>query len=151
MAVVDRSGWVHLFRLPGEAAGADLPWPEYGHDPGNTFNATTSRSRGRDGGGRDESTRANAAIRAMRIGPNPLRQTAVISFSAVETEPVQLSVFDAQGRCIKRLIDRRIDPGVYNVAWDGRDDSGMAMPPGIYIMRLTRPDAEEVKKIVVIR
>ena len=38
LLVADQSGAVHLLKLPGRASGADLPWPQYGHDAQNTSN-----------------------------------------------------------------------------------------------------------------
>lgn len=47
---------------------------------------------------------------------------------------VSLGIFDARGRLVRTLLSgKRVEaPGVLPVSWDGRDDLGVALPPGPY-------------------
>ena len=50
---------------------------------------------------------------------------------------VRADFFDLAGRRVRRLEERReIGAGGYSMAWDGRDDSGELVPPGVYAVRL---------------
>ncbi|GJM44545.1 MAG: hypothetical protein DHS20C21_13870 [Gemmatimonadota bacterium] len=59
----------------------------------------------------------------------------------------QLSVFDAQGRLVRRLSVARSDQG-QSVSWDGRNSSGAQVPSGVYFTRLQTPAGTSTQKIV---
>jgi hypothetical protein len=46
---------------------------------------------------------------------------------------VSLAVYDVRGRRLCTLLDSTLEPGRYAVAWDGRDDEGERVPPGVYL------------------
>ncbi|TET83323.1 T9SS type A sorting domain-containing protein [candidate division TA06 bacterium] len=48
-----------------------------------------------------------------------------------------VSVYDASGRCVRKLVDEARVPGFYQVVWDGRDDLGQKVPSGSYFCRLS--------------
>jgi hypothetical protein len=50
---------------------------------------------------------------------------------------VALTVFDVQGRRVRRLVDGRLQAGDRVVHWDGRDDAGHRMAPGRYFVHLS--------------
>ncbi len=49
---------------------------------------------------------------------------------------VLLEVYDLNGNRL-RLIERSLNSGGYSEQWDGRDDTGNLVPPGLYILRLS--------------
>ena len=50
---------------------------------------------------------------------------------------VQAEIFDLAGRRVRRLEERReVGAGGYSMSWDGRDDKGELVPPGVYAVRL---------------
>jgi hypothetical protein len=51
--------------------------------------------------------------------------------------PVRVTIFDLSGAVVGRIVERRPDPrGRYALRWDGRDDGGETVPPGIYLVRI---------------
>ena len=48
----------------------------------------------------------------------------------------RLTLFDASGRVIRRLIDGTRHAGAQGAAWDGRDDAGLLVPNAIYFYEL---------------
>ncbi len=151
VVVVDRSGFVHVLTLPGDADGAALPWPEYGHDPRNTFNASTSRDLGDSHPGRNHDAIWAHSGRHLTIGPNPPQAVAYSFFRLQEQGDVTLQVFDLQGRCIRTLVNETLPSGEYRVPWDGRSETGSPVGGGVYFVRLSGPHGVESKKITVIR
>ncbi len=69
-------------------------------------------------------TRAEVAIRA----DDPSLPTSV-----------ELTVFDALGRTVRRLVHDRRGTGSHEVQWDGRDDLGRPVGCGMYAYRLRTP------------
>ena len=51
-------------------------------------------------------------------------------------KPVRLEIFDLNGRRL-RLIQRQLPSGGYSQQWDGRDDGGQIVPPGLYVLRIS--------------
>ena len=51
-------------------------------------------------------------------------------------KPVRLEIFDLNGRRL-RLIEHHLSSGGYSQQWDGRDDGGQIVPPGLYVLRIS--------------
>jgi flagellar hook assembly protein FlgD len=73
------------------------------------------------------------------ISPNGDGVDDRVIFSFVLPSPgmrVNLTVFDSDGRAMKRLLDQRKVGTVVQTIWDGIDEEGRLVPPGIYIVNL---------------
>ena len=44
-----------------------------------------------------------------------------------------------------------MDPGLYSVHWDGRDDSGRALASGIYVYRLQVGERVQTRKLLLVQ
>ena len=67
------------------------------------------------------------------IFPNPFVEETTLSFTLKQTENVQLSLFDEQGKQVRTLIAGSIVPaGSFQLAWNGKDDRGRILPDGVY-------------------
>ncbi len=73
---------------------------------------------------------------ALASSPNPSRLDASIEFTLAETGPVMLTLHDAAGRIVRDLSRPTAPAGPQRVLWDGLDDRGLELPPGIYLARL---------------
>jgi hypothetical protein len=49
---------------------------------------------------------------------------------------VRLTIFDVEGRLLRTLLDDWCEPGAYAIIWDGKDDDGTVLRPGVYFYRL---------------
>ena len=52
---------------------------------------------------------------------------------------------------VKTLVTGRMDPGLYFVQWDGRDEAGHAVASGVYFCRLEVAGQTAVEKMVLLR
>ena len=51
--------------------------------------------------------------------------------------PVSIEIFDLGGRRVHRLQEERSQAnGLYRIFWDGRDQAGTLVPPGLYLARI---------------
>ena len=50
---------------------------------------------------------------------------------------VGVAVWDLSGRRVRRVYAGRDDVGAYERVWDGRDESGQLVPPGLYLYRVS--------------
>ncbi|HEY2953987.1 MAG TPA: hypothetical protein VGK89_01915 [Candidatus Eisenbacteria bacterium] len=73
---------------------------------------------------------------ALALWPNPFSSSVRIAVSglapSVGLYPARLTIRDLSGRSIRRMEG---DAGA-GFVWDGRDDSGRPVPPGVYLHRL---------------
>ena len=82
--------------------------------------------------------------------PNPFRGSTVIRFEVAARSEATLEVFDLQGRRLRTLESRTLEPGAHQVAWDHRDDNGRQIAPGVYIYRLRAAGHTAEKKMTLI-
>jgi hypothetical protein len=83
--------------------------------------------------------------------PNPAHGATRLHFSLPAAARVQLEVIGVDGRRVRTLIDASMTPGDHEVVWDGRDESGQAVAPGLYFDRLTSAGRTLSHRIVLTR
>lgn len=64
------------------------------------------------------------------------RATASFDLFSVNGGALRVTAFDLAGRRVATLLDDSAVAGPYAVAWDGRNDSGHVVAPGIYLVRV---------------
>ncbi len=68
----------------------------------------------------------------LRATPNPFREKTSISYSLKKPAVVVLTVHDATGRLVRKLVDGRQPAGDFSARWDGTDIQGRNVPSGVY-------------------
>lgn len=63
--------------------------------------------------------------------PNPFSESTSIPFSVSYRAPIDLRIFDLQGKQVDRLIHEELRPGTYEYEWEPKH-----LPSGIYVYRL---------------
>jgi len=86
---------------------------------------------------------------AVRISPNPVSQSANITYSIQQNCKVSLQIFDVKGRRIKTLVNDEEAAGVHRVKWDVSDEKGNVVPAGLYFLKMMACNNSETKKIIV--
>src|SRR5262249_41361533 len=71
--------------------------------------------------------------------PNPFRGRTALRFGLSRAGNVQLELFDVSGRRVRSLVSGALPVGEHTAAWNGRDEGGNAVRPGVYFVRLTTP------------
>jgi hypothetical protein len=94
---------------------------------------------------------------ALALGnnyPNPFNPSTRITYVIPEvhgTSYVDLSVFDVNGRLVKRLVDRPQAPGSYSVTWRGLDELGAQVSSGVYFYRIRWGSETLSKRMVMLK
>jgi hypothetical protein len=68
--------------------------------------------------------------------PNPFNPVTRIPYVLTTRLDVRLAVYDVLGRRVKLLVDQEMDPGSYEVNWDGRDEYSRPGANGVYFCRM---------------
>jgi hypothetical protein len=86
------------------------------------------------------------------IRPNPVYSTASISYSLPNNtnEPVNLKIYDAAGRMVRRWDYETIRLSD-NISWNGTDENGKALSNGIYFVVLETGKDRLTQKLILLR
>jgi hypothetical protein len=96
-------------------------------------------------------TGGEAAPRVLELSagrPNPFVSGTEMGFGLPKDASVNVSVFDVNGRLVKRLISGALPAGRHAARWDGSDESGRSAPAGIYWCRLLTAEGAIERRLV---
>ena len=93
---------------------------------------------------------APSGFRLNPPAPNPFNPSTRVSFTLDAAGTADLSVYDLQGRRVRRLLNGPLPAGEHVLTWNGRDDAGRRAPGGFYLVRLTTPGLAPVSRKVVL-
>ncbi|MBU92288.1 MAG: hypothetical protein CML88_02005 [Rhodobiaceae bacterium] len=65
--------------------------------------------------------------------PNPFNPTTKIRFSNDRNSNVRVNVYALSGEKVATIMDRRVNAGVYDVSWNGKNSNGKIVPTGMYL------------------
>jgi len=94
---------------------------------------------------------APAADLALRAWPNPFNPKTSVRVDFPTDGHADLSVYAADGRRLAVLFSGTVRAGAREFVWDGRDDSGRALPSGVYSLKLAMEGRREGLKLVMLR
>uniref|UniRef100_A0A7C4TH81 FlgD/Vpr Ig-like domain-containing protein n=1 Tax=candidate division WOR-3 bacterium TaxID=2052148 RepID=A0A7C4TH81_UNCW3 len=85
--------------------------------------------------------RDSAFLRTILVPPfgvhnfrNPFKERTQFIFSLPKSGRVSLQVFTRAGELVRKLItNRHYDFGIHYYPWDGKNDAGQQLAPGVYI------------------
>ena len=78
--------------------------------------------------------------------PNPFNPTTKIKFDIVKSDFVSLKVFNSVGQEVSSLAEQNLQPGTYEVSFDGN-----GLSSGIYFYTLSTGDFKETKRMVLVK
>jgi len=114
----------HYFRVECTADRGDDTFRAYSNPIWVTFDGTSVT----DGNEVDD-------LR-LALARNPSVGGTALELALPEDGMAELSVYDVAGRLVRTLVDEWMDAGTRSVVWDGRDETGAAVAPGVYLFRL---------------
>ena len=80
--------------------------------------------------------------------PAPFRTDVRFGFELASAAPVTLEVLDVAGARRRVLANGVYSAGRQSVGWDGRDEAGHAVPPGLYLVRMLADGRSSTLKVV---
>ena len=112
---------------------------------------------------RDGVALRGAAGTELQIAPNPSvpgRSTRIrlemsgtgVATDALQASPsrsLEVSIYDATGRRVRRLPEAALRPGPLDVTWDGFDAKGHQVAPGVYLVRAAAAGATRTARVVI--
>ncbi|MCX5800662.1 MAG: amidase domain-containing protein [Candidatus Eisenbacteria bacterium] len=92
-----------------------------------------------------------SGILSSCLVPNPFSNAAHIRFEMSTPGEVSIAIFDVSGRIVRTFPNEWREAGEQSLIWDGRDDGGSRLAPGLYLCHLCRGRDCRVEKTVLIR
>lgn len=84
--------------------------------------------------------------------PNPFSKTTTIELETSQLGHLKVSIYDVQGKLVRRLLsDEVLSSHRYKLYWDGRNQQGLRVEPGVYMIRVEVDDQQAMRKIVHLR
>jgi flagellar hook assembly protein FlgD len=68
--------------------------------------------------------------------PNPFNTSSTIYYSVPESGIVNVNIYDITGKLMKTLVNEQKSGGKHAVVWDGNDNKGIEVSPGMYFYRI---------------
>ena len=61
-------------------------------------------------------------------------------------------IYDVQGRLVRTVLEEEVlHPGDYSLGWDGRDEYGTQVAPGVYYCKLQIGSRSSTKRVILLR
>jgi hypothetical protein len=91
---------------------------------------------------------SNSSVMLEPVLPNPFSASTRLRYSVPATERVTLTIHDASGRLVRRLVHGIQERGVHEQDWDGTDEAGRPCANGVYFGRLTVGGVARVRSLL---
>ena len=74
----------------------------------------------------------------LLVVPNPFKEGCRIILNLDYTTAVSLKIYSMNGHLVRTLFeDQKLSKGTHQVTWDGRSDTNLLMPSGLYSIQLS--------------
>jgi hypothetical protein len=85
--------------------------------------------------------------------PNPASKSTSIRFSLAKAEDVEIIISDSNGTPVwtRNFPANDVKPGINSFIWNLKNDSGLVVANGVYIMKVSIIDCTVTNKIVIIK
>ena len=83
--------------------------------------------------------------------PNPFNPTTRISYSLLQQEMVNISIYNVKGEKIKTIVNEIMSTGNHQILWQGTNDKGKSVSSGIYFYKLRAGRYTETGKMILLK
>ncbi len=83
--------------------------------------------------------------------PDPFNPSTRIDYELQEPAAVTVRIYDIRGRLVRDLENAARSRGAHTLQWDGRNDRGVAVPSGVYVVWVQSPAASGAERLTLLR
>jgi hypothetical protein len=83
--------------------------------------------------------------------PNPFNRATVIAYTLPRQSRIRMTIYNAAGQSVRRLVDGVQAAGYHRMSWDGRDNLGREVASGIYVYRLQADAVVMSRKMILLK
>ncbi|MBN2070590.1 MAG: T9SS type A sorting domain-containing protein [Candidatus Krumholzibacteriota bacterium] len=85
------------------------------------------------------------------VYPNPFNPSTIIKYEVSGDSDVEITIYDVSGKRIRSLVNRHHVSGIYDIAWDGRNDRGKKVSSGVYLCRARIGVYSATRRLILLR
>jgi subtilisin family serine protease len=74
-----------------------------------------------------------------------------LSMDEISTIHTSVKIYNIRGQVVKTLFEGALPPGRYEIAWDGKDESGAEVASGVYLYRLKTGQGTITRKMILLK
>jgi hypothetical protein len=101
--------------------------------------------------GQPENSAVPLAFALYQSRPNPLARGTFIHYALPRPALVEVRIYSAAGILVRRLVDGGQAAGYRHAYWNGCDDRGRSVAPGVYYCRFRAGEFLAAQKLVMQR
>jgi len=98
-----------------------------------------------------EKSSAKIDNRKIELLPNPFSSSITIEFSTLKKGHISLKIYDMTGKLVKTIANGMYKASSYRMKWNGMNENGIKVTPGIYYCKLKTEHYSSTNKIIMIR
>jgi len=83
--------------------------------------------------------------------PNPFNPVTVIRYAVPTDGMVDITIYDALGRKVNRIVSDRKSAGNHQTVWTGADQHGRYVSSGVYFCKITTNGQSQTRKMSLMR
>lgn len=83
--------------------------------------------------------------------PNPFNPATVVRYALPTASDVKITIYNLLGQVVRTLVQTYESAGIKQVTWNGLDDSGFPVSPGVYLYKMQAGSYVEIKKMVLVK
>ena len=96
------------------------------------------------------STELPRVVLLDRPYPNPARGSSHIGLALPRAADVTLAIYDASGRLVRTIVQRREAAGAHAYEWNLRDGRNRSVASGIYFVRLDADKRTLIRRLAIL-
>lgn len=83
--------------------------------------------------------------------PNPFMHNTQFAITAKDAnQPISVEVYNLRGQKVRTLVKNAAPKVITELSWDGKDERGMRLASGIYVLRLSQAARSVGRKVVLL-
>ena len=83
--------------------------------------------------------------------PNPFNPETTISYQLATASKINLTIYNMEGKVVRRIESGTRDAGSYKIKWNGLDEKNQQVSSGVYFYRLDAGEFSDMKKMILIK
>jgi photosystem II stability/assembly factor-like uncharacterized protein/Mg-chelatase subunit ChlD len=83
--------------------------------------------------------------------PNPFNSRTEVRFSVPRSSQVKVTILNVLGQPVRTLVSERLEAGTYRHIWDGRNEAGLEVVSGVYLLRMEAGEFIEMRRMAFIK
>jgi hypothetical protein len=92
-----------------------------------------------------------AGVRMEACKPNPFASTTGIRFALPAEGHVRVTVHDVRGKQVATIDEGTFGAGEHSLTWNGADESGGRVAPGLYFVAVRTASESAVRKVIMLK